>query len=95
MKLKQMSNLINLRCFDYRKTGEYVNCMKDKLQARRISSLHRQHLDTNKPQNKTRECIWKSLELQVRTRQLLMNYNYYQFCNECMGSENELNLSKT
>ena len=74
MKLKQMSNLINLRCFDYRKTGEYVNYMKDKLQARRISSLHRQHLDTNKPRNKTRECIW----LRERT-QFIKNIRWQLF----------------
>jgi hypothetical protein len=60
------------------------------VQRKRIAATY--HL---RPQNsqckKTRECLWGHEELSEMLRKFLIeNYDYYAFCNECIGSPNDL-----
>ena len=50
------------------------------------------HRDTNKKRNKTRECIWKDRNLDVKAEVLniLLNHDYYRYCDECIGSADDL-----
>ncbi|KAK1738884.1 hypothetical protein QTG54_010200 [Skeletonema marinoi] len=61
------------------------------LQKRRFQSTPYVKRDTNRPRNKANECIWENRAvLEKIDRYLLETVPYYQFCNDCMGSENEI-----
>lgn len=63
------------------------------LSGRRFESKPLIRRETNDPRNKTEECIWNNpLVLEKVDRYLLNTIPYYQFCNNCMGSKNELAL---
>jgi len=45
--------------------------------------------------NKAKECIWERDDLIQKLKEHLLsssneNYHYYQFCNKCIGSEQDL-----
>mmetsp|Transcript_793 Transcript_793/g.1502 ORF Transcript_793/g.1502 Transcript_793/m.1502 type:complete len:332 (-) Transcript_793:22-1017(-) len=84
---------ITLKCFDPMPPSRYRDYMGNILQRKRIESTYF-HRPTNQNRNKSKECIWSAgEEFQSRTRQLMIQkYEYYQFCDECMGTENELPL---
>ncbi len=81
----------NLKCYNFRQqfTG-YVDYISTKLQPRRLVSEYKQR-ETNLPRVKEEECIWKDEELQQRVRELLIkDVPYYRFCNECIGSDDDI-----
>ena len=65
--------------------------MSQRLQRRRIVSTPYQRRETNAPRNRADECIWNHPELMEKARSyLLKTHDYYAFCDECMGTENEI-----
>ena len=52
--------------------------------------------ETNEERNKEDECIWYNDEVRAKVdKYLLEKVPYYQFCDRCMGSENEIAKSDT
>ena len=82
----------DVKCFDFRQQfTTYVDIMAMKLEERRFISKPYIKRETNRQRNKDKECIWKHPHLVEKVRAyLLKNVDYYQFCDECMGSENDL-----
>ena len=81
---------IHLKCFDFRKTSsEYIKYMKERLQPKRIQAQYI-HRDSNPPRNKTNECVWNSHVYEAVEAHLIENYDYYSFCNRCIGTEDDL-----
>jgi hypothetical protein len=82
---------ITLKCFNPIPIEPYINYMSQILQPRRIQGWHN-HRDTNKPRNKTKECIWnRSESFKDEVRDIMMRISpYNQFCNKCMESKDDL-----
>lgn len=79
-----------IKCFNPIPVKPYINYMSTKLQRKRFEAKY-VHRSTNTPRDKDRECLWKDHDLMDRVRKILVkNYDYYQFCEFCMGSENDL-----
>lgn len=81
-----------VKCFDFKKQFTvYTEYMSQRLQPRRIVSSPYVKRETNVPRNKAQECIWKDQSLMAKAEKYLFSqYDYFAFCNECMGSENEI-----
>ena len=89
-KLESSFDNIHLKCFDFRKAfTEYIEYMGKRLQRKRIQAQYA-HRETNRPRNKTNECIWSSHVYEALEAHLVENYDYYSFCNRCIGSEDDL-----
>jgi hypothetical protein len=89
-KLESSFANIHLKCFDFRKTfHEYIEYMGERLQRKRIQSQY-VHRESNPPRNKTNECVWNSHVYEAVEAYLVENYDYYRFCNRCIGSEDDL-----
>jgi hypothetical protein len=82
-----------LKCFDPMPPSRYIDYMGNFLQRRRIETEFIP-IATNSKRNKTKECLWNaSPEFQLRVKnRLLEKYVYFQFCQDCMGSVDELPL---
>jgi hypothetical protein len=82
----------DVKCFDFKKQfTEYTKYMSGILQKRRFQSTHVVKKETNLPRSKTDECIWENVTvLEKVEKYLLETFPYYQFCNICMGSKNEI-----
>ena len=65
--------------------------MEGKLQTKKVTSDY-VHRDTNGKRDKYSECIWDSnAELRDKvTTYLVQNYDYYSFCDSCIGSKDDL-----
>lgn len=89
---------INLKCFKPLPLDPYLKYMgqQGRLRHRRFESSYVMRT-TNKKRNIDTECMWKqSPEFLERVRQYLVEaYPYNAFCDECMGSNNELKLMET
>jgi len=85
-------NHFDVKCFDFKKQfTEYPKYMSGILRKRRFQSTPYVKKDTNLPRNKTDECIWENVTvLEKVEKYLLETFPYYQFCNTCMGSKNEI-----
>jgi len=86
---------LQLKCFNIFPFKSYIEHMGQHLQPRRIPVDEYWPRDTNKPRNKAKECIWsqKDEHKQKVLEMLLSQSPYFKFCHNCMGSENELQLS--
>ena len=84
---------ITVKCFDPMPPRAYVEYMGSILQRKRFESKY-VHRDMNSKRNKESECIWNQTEeFQAQVRQILREeYFYYEFCDSCMGSADELPL---
>lgn len=82
----------DVKCFDFHQEfTTYVDLMAKELQERRFVSEPYIKRETNRPRNKASECIWGRQDLIKKAREyLLENVEYYQFCDECIGSEDDL-----
>ena len=94
MDLANTTN-IDLKCYNYNQTfPNYIQYMATKLQRKRIESEY-VFRATNKDRANEQECIWADKELQLAIHEyLLSNYDYYSFCDTCIGSAIELPLRK-
>lgn len=87
---KLLNEIFTVKCFDNNKTNEYVDLMKGKLQKRRIEADY-YFRSTNKPRQKTQECVWNNASTHDAIKAHLNEaYDYYNFCNQCLGSEHDL-----
>jgi len=78
------------KCFNPIPVEPYVEYMSQFLQPRRLRVLYFHPL-TNRPRNKDTECLQTDLETQAYVREYLKTFEpYYEFCDRCMGSENDL-----
>lgn len=88
----------DVKCFDNDKTSEYVQYMSRRLQPRRFESKPFVYYRGRwGDRDKDSECIWSRPDLlQEMARHFLsgqmLSHHYYQYCNECLGSENDLAL---
>ena len=92
---KFTNNNIELKCFTPFPLENYIHYMQDKLHSRRFPVPYYQPRTTNKKHDKSKECIWDSTsdEYKQKVTQLLIEkHPYMKFCNECIGSSNELQL---
>mmetsp|Transcript_15449 Transcript_15449/g.17966 ORF Transcript_15449/g.17966 Transcript_15449/m.17966 type:complete len:85 (+) Transcript_15449:382-636(+) len=72
----------------------YTEYMSDKLTPRKLVSTPYIQRETNSPRNKTNECIWQNPELiQKAKTYLLETTDYYQFCDACMGTQDEITMN--
>lgn len=92
---KNLEEHFDVKCFDFKQSfTTYVDYMKGFLEEKRVTPEHYVQRDTNDPRDKESECIWKRPDLlEKATNYLLENVPYYKFCDECMGTENQLMLS--
>lgn len=91
-RLANYSN-INLKCYQYNLTMPlYLEYMGKRLQRKRIEAEYT-FRPTNKERQKRDECIWSNVAVEDAARKyLLSRYDYYSFCNSCIGSDMELPL---
>ncbi|KAL7479639.1 hypothetical protein ACHAW6_005362, partial [Cyclotella cf. meneghiniana] len=88
----------DIKCFDFRKQfTAYLDYMSGILQPRRFESkpfIYEQN--PRDYRNKTNECIWEREDLMQKVKahllsnKSLMHHQYYQFCDVCLGSEQDL-----
>lgn len=110
---RKLTETFSVKCFDFKKQfTEYTSYISTTLQSRRFEPDRVVTRMTNKPRNRTDECIWDHPDLLKKTRDYLMhNYtsddekrkhkgdetggliilsDYYRFCDECIGSKDDL-----
>ena len=81
----------DLYCFNPIPIGPYIDYMGTLLQAKKYEPDPYVHRATNEKHEKEAECIWESNDVKEKvTKILLENYDYYEFCDECLGSEKDL-----
>jgi len=80
------------KCYDFaNQFTSYTDYMSGYLQKRRFESTPFVKRETNAPRNKTNECIWSRPDLQEKTvKYLKENVHYYEFCDQCIGSVDEI-----
>ncbi|CAJ1959651.1 unnamed protein product [Cylindrotheca closterium] len=82
-----------IKCFNAIPIDPYLSYMGNILQPRRHPVKNFALRSTNKDRNKSDECIWKPEYTDVKSRveaHLTEMYDYYRFCDSCIGSENDL-----
>ena len=61
------------------------------LSHRRLESTPNIQRLTNGQRNKEAECIWKNDDVRKKVEKFLVQeVPYYEFCDKCIGSENEI-----
>jgi len=88
----RLTNQFSTKCFDALAIDEYLAFMTSKLRKRRLQ-LDYVHRTTNRPRNKTAECIWD--DANAETRDMVLKIltevdDAVDFCDACIGSENDL-----
>jgi hypothetical protein len=84
----------DLKCFDYEKTDDYIEYMESRLQRKRVQSQYLFRA-TNRKRAKDEECIWERPKLLKQLREYLMEeFDYYRFCDHCIGSKQDLFYEK-
>ena len=90
MQLETTDPNIHVKCYDFGKQfNEYSEYLDRRLQKRRIEATYF-HRETNPPRNKTAECLWSDDKARQAVSDLLLEMDYYNFCDRCLGSENDL-----
>jgi hypothetical protein len=81
----------DIKCYDFWKQfTTYQDYMSERLQPRRLVSTPYVKRESNLPRNKTSECIWGRPDLLEKATNYLLKQPYYQFCNACLGSEDDI-----
>lgn len=88
--LAQVQNL-TLKCFNPIPIEPYLQYMDHILEKKRLETNY-VHRDTNDPRHEENECIWNSPLVAKRVLDILYDHEYYQWCQDCMGSENNILL---
>ena len=80
-----------VNCFDHRNVTSYVEHMSASLSERRFVGSEYVRWKTNADRNEDEECIWRNESFKEKVKEHLVTvYDYYKFCDECMGSTDEL-----
>jgi len=92
----RLKGLFDIKCYDFKKQfTNYWDKMTQLLQPRRVESSPFVKRETNTPRDKATECIWQHPDLMEKANSyLLEKVPYYQFCDTCMGSENEITVTE-
>ena len=82
----------DVKCFSFQNQfTKYIDHMSTILFLRRFESTPYVKRETNDVRNKEDECIWSNPEVMEKVDKFLLDtVPYYQFCDRCMGSENEI-----
>ena len=91
----ELKDHFDVKCFDVKKQfTTYARHMSQYLERKRFQSVPFIPRLSNRPRNRTKECIWSRPDLREKLEKyLLENVPYYQFCEDCMGSDNDLTSS--
>ena len=82
---------VTVKCFQPIPVETYVQYMSQRLRPKRKHDTIYHHRATNKNRNRTNECIWNDLTLQQEVHNTLLQIDpYFRFCDQCLGSENDL-----
>jgi hypothetical protein len=82
----------DIKCFDPFPLENYINYSYSILQPRRLPVQYINR-ESNKPRNKDKECLLKEENAEVWQyvlKRLHEKYDYVRFCDQCMGSKNDL-----
>lgn len=81
----------SLKCFDFKLSfTKYLEYMDGLLQKKRLSNEYVSR-KTNRPRNRTSECIWSNAERKQELEEFLIReVDYYRFCSNCLGSTDDL-----
>mmetsp|Transcript_15976 Transcript_15976/g.39145 ORF Transcript_15976/g.39145 Transcript_15976/m.39145 type:complete len:266 (+) Transcript_15976:237-1034(+) len=82
-----------LKCFTPIPIDRYLTYMGNILQPRRLPVEVDAERVTSAERNETQECLWKPEYAEVKanvTRLLFETYDYYRFCESCIGTSNDL-----
>ncbi len=82
---------LSLKCFNPAPMEPYLEYMDQFLERKRIETSY-YHRDSNTPRKKDKECIWQYPDIKERVLKILYESDYYRWCKDCIGSENELVL---
>ena len=86
---------ISLKCFNPIPVEDYIKYMGTILEHKRIDSEYFSR-PSNTPRNKEEECLWSAGEdFQAKVLSVLMKHEYYAFCEQCLGTDQELSLSSS
>ncbi|KAL7490501.1 hypothetical protein ACHAWT_000080 [Skeletonema menzelii] len=87
-----MLKQFDVKCFSFHNQfSNYVDHMSTILSHRRFESSPYVKRETNDVRNKDDECIWSNPEVMEKVDKFLLDtVPYYQFCDSCMGSEQEI-----
>ena len=82
----------DVKCFSFHNQfTNYIDHMSTILSHRRFESNPYVKRETNDVRNKEEECIWYNPMVREKVDKFLLDkIPYYQFCESCMGSENEI-----
>jgi len=87
---KKLNETFAVKCFDFRKTSQYMEWIGTVLQKKRIEADY-VFRATNAPRHKQEECLSNRPDIQEVVEQYLVEkYDYYRFCKQCLGSNNDL-----
>ena len=94
-KLNYNTNFtFTVKCFNPIPVSTYVQYMSTRLQKKRTQHVYVHRDSNNRIRKKDEECIWNDTKLQQLVKEsMIRQYPYYKFCDECMGTTNELQLS--
>lgn len=91
---QKLNDTFPVKCFDHNKTSDYMDWIGKRLQKRRIEGDYAFRA-SNRKRHKEQECVWDRPDVQqVITSHLIAIYDYYSFCDQCLGSEQDLFASK-
>lgn len=82
----------DVKCYSFQNQfTKYIDHMSTILSHRRFESKPLIKRLTNRERNKENECIWNNDDVRKKVEKFLVKeVPYYQFCDKCIGSENEI-----
>lgn len=91
--INEYSTNVQFKCFDPIPVTRYIDYMGHILQEKQVVTEHVER-ETNKKRDKSKECIGKMTDPEKRNLldALQQQWGLYEFCEACMGSEQELPL---
>lgn len=90
MKLVHGYSNITTKCFSSEAVDDYVQYMGQTLQHKQLPSSFVLKA-TNKPREAANECVWGNPTILQKVNELLLShFDYYQYCEQCLGSVDDL-----
>ena len=72
------------------KLNEYLDYMANLLQRKRNENDYVFRV-SNPPRHQSKECIWDNPDLVTSVKELMVQeFEYFNFCHHCVGSEDDL-----
>ena len=82
---------MTIQCFNAIPVEPYLHFMSDKLQRKRTEATYGHRESNKRVRRKEDECVWKNDKIRNMVEKILIQkYDYFSFCKECLGSENDL-----